>query len=110
MTDANVDPRAEPGTYEKIEGGYVRTDTPTQGGSAPVNHLTPADAQAIIDASEQVGFPPPPQALAAIEAHERAAAEIKETRKAEAKAEAEEAKRQAGGKAAAAPPVQEPKE
>lgn len=103
---SEVDNRAVPGTYEKTETGFIRTDEPTLPAPAAVSDMAVEDAQAIIDASVASGFPPPPQAVAVIEAAAKAEAADK---KAAADAEAE-ARRAARQPAKPVTPAAEPKE
>lgn len=88
-----VDNRAVPGTYEKTETGFIRLDEPTAPAPAHVSDMAVEEARALIEANEAAGFPPPPQALAVIEAAEQAEAATKKAA-ADAEAEARRAARQ----------------
>jgi len=103
MTPETVDPRAAPGTYEKVEGGYVRTDEPTAGGSAPAPALDIEAAREVAEACRGAGFPPPPQVQAVIDQAD--AAEAKKAAAAEAKAAGKD-----GGKIASQPEPTKPDE
>lgn len=107
--DKPVDPRATPGSFEKIGDAYVRLDEPTVGASAPAPTLDAcptqalASARAIAAANEESGFPVPPQVQAVIDAAD--AEQLGEDAKAAAaqeRAAAAEAKRIATAEAKAA--------
>lgn len=110
MGGDTVDPRAVPGSYEKTEEGFVRTDEPIQAAPHTLGstELDVDELKAIAEASEAAGFPPPVQVAAAIEAADaKAAADA-----AEAAAEARRLARArpADPKPSAATPAEAPKE
>jgi hypothetical protein len=76
---SEVDNRAVPGTFEREADGqaFVRTDEPTAPAQASLGapELELEELQAIADAAEASGFPPPAQVVAGIEAAKARAAD-----------------------------------
>lgn len=67
MGENTVDPRAEPGTFEKTKAGWKRTDEPTTPASVPGATLSLDDAEALAQANLEAGFPVPPQIQAVLD-------------------------------------------